>query len=96
MVEISEDEELQGWYDEEEHQRKVRNSIISTGGIRKGWEKAVEEGREKGIKEGKKEGMREGIKQTAVNMLRKGIDIKVIAEVTGLSLKELEMLKKDD
>jgi hypothetical protein len=48
IVEISRDEELQGWYDEEEHQRRVRNSMMASA-IKEGWN----EGKVQGIKEGK-------------------------------------------
>ena len=48
IVEISRDEELQGWYDEEEHQRRVRNSMMASA-IKEGWN----EGKAQGIKEGK-------------------------------------------
>ncbi len=108
IMELSKDEEMQGWYDEEEHQRKVRNSIISTG-IRKGWNKAVKEGKEQGlkegikqgikqgktqgIKEGIKEGIEEGKKEIAINMLNKNMDVKTISEVTGLSKEEIIKLK---
>ena len=82
VVEISEDEELQGWYDEEEHQRKVRNSIISTG-IRKGWEKAVEEGREKEKH------------NVAKQLLKEGVAVEVILKVTSLSKEKLDEISEE-
>jgi predicted transposase/invertase (TIGR01784 family) len=57
--------------------------------------------KEKWKKEGLEEGKKEGIKQgelkakieTAKKLLKKGIDIKIIVEVTGLSKKELKKYK---
>jgi len=54
--------------------------------------------RASGYKEGKEEGLEQGMKQgekskaleIAVNMLRKGIDIKTIIEMTGLTKEEVE------
>ena len=53
-------------------------------------------GMEEGIKKGKEEGIKEGIKEnqilTAKNMKNKNMDIKLISELTGLSIKEIEEL----
>ncbi len=102
IVEISNDEKLQGWYDEEEHQRKVRNSLVA-GAIKKGWNEGKEEGLKEGKKEGKKEGLKEGLKkgeekgfkkalemqkEVAYNLLKAGVSIDIIQEATGLDKKE--------
>ena len=42
----------------------------------------------------REEGVEEGQKKVARNMLRKKIDIKLIAECTDLSLEEIRKLKK--
>ncbi|HIU39736.1 MAG TPA: Rpn family recombination-promoting nuclease/putative transposase [Candidatus Aphodocola excrementigallinarum] len=99
IVEISNDERLQGWYDEEEHQRKVRNSLVE-GAIKKGWNKGKADGLKEGIKEGIKKGIEEGIKkgtlkkqkEIAKNLLKEGIDIKIISSSTGLSIDEIKKL----
>lgn len=57
-------------------------------------EKGKEIGREEGKKEGKEEGKGEGIRLVAQEMLRKGMEIKLIAEVTKLTEEELEILKR--
>lgn len=93
LVEISRDEELQGFYDEEEHQRKVRNSIMATE-LKKNFYEGLNKGKEQGIKEGRAEGMKEGVISTAKNMMKKNIDINTISEVTGLSLEELGKIRK--
>lgn len=96
IVEISHDEELQGWYDEEEHQRRVRNSLVESA-IKKGWNEGKEEGKLEGKREGIKEGIKEGkTKNTieiATKMLKEKIDIKIISKVTGLNEYEINNLK---
>ena len=49
------------------------------------------EGREKGLAEGKKEGK----KEDAIGMLRHGISIEIIADVTGLSPEEISSLAEE-
>lgn len=87
LVEISREEEARGIYDLEEHERRVRNSLI---------EDALEDGWNRGKKEGKEEGIKEGIKENklsfAKRMLEKNIDINVISECIGLSEKEIKTL----
>ncbi|NEP13271.1 MAG: Rpn family recombination-promoting nuclease/putative transposase [Symploca sp. SIO2C1] len=69
-------------------------------GIKEGIEKGIKEGMEKGIKEGMEKGIKEGRsqgkQQEKVNIARtfkqKGIDIKTIAEATGLTREEIEEL----
>jgi predicted transposase/invertase (TIGR01784 family) len=50
-------------------------------------------GKTEGKIEGKLEGKMEGKIEVAKNMLHKGSDIEIIAEVTGLSLKEIKSIK---
>lgn len=67
-------------------------------GLKKGHEEGREEGREEGIKEGIEQGIEQGIEkntiETAIKLLEKGLDISLIQDVTGLSLKRIEELKK--
>ncbi len=56
-----------------------------------GMHSAEEAGMEKGIKEGKKE----GIRAVAIKMLLKEIDKEIIAEVTNLTLEEIEKIKQN-
>ncbi len=83
LVEISREEEARGIYDLEEHERRVRNSLI---------EDALEDGWNRGKKEGKEEGIKENKLSVAKRMLEKSIDINVISECTGLSEKEIKTL----
>ena len=52
--------------------------------------------REKGLEEGREDGIKEGAKleklEIAKNMLKKGIDIQTIEEITGLTKEEIEKL----
>ena len=50
------------------------------------------EGREEGWKEGKEEGKKEGILVTAKKLKRAGVEIQTIAEVTGLSIVQIDSL----
>ena len=55
-----------------------------------------EELREEGRMEGRQEGRQERNKQVILNMLKKQMDIDIISEVTGLSEKEIQKLKKNN
>ncbi|MDR2544464.1 MAG: hypothetical protein LBD03_02785 [Methanobrevibacter sp.] len=48
---------------------------------------------EKGIKKGKIEGMKEGKLEIAVNLLRKGMELDLVSEVTNLPISKLKSLK---
>ena len=56
---------------------------------------AKEIGMEKGIKEGIKKGKKEGTRAVAIKMLLKEIDKEIIAEVTNLTLEEIEKIKQN-
>jgi len=50
--------------------------------------------REEGRKEGMEKGIERGIEKTAINALKKGFDVKTIAELTGLPIEKIGELKK--
>lgn len=92
----------------EEGRREGREEGIKQGikeGKKEGYEQGIEQGIEKGIAKGTEQGMKEGMKagkekgafekaiETAKNMLNKGLDIKLVSECTGLSVKEVEGLR---
>jgi len=66
-------------------------------GLKEGKEEGLKEGKEEGLKEGKQEGLKEGEKngkiEIARNMLKKGLDVNLISELSGLSIEEIENLK---
>ena len=51
------------------------------------------EGRAQGLAEGRAEGLAESSKDIAAKMIKKGYDLKEIAELTGLALDEIEKLQ---
>ena len=88
LVEISREEEARGIYDLEEHERRVRNSLI---------EDALEDGWNRGKKEGKEEGIEEGIKENKLSVAKKlseeGVSLDIIKKVTNLSDDDIKALK---
>jgi predicted transposase YdaD len=67
-------------------------------GLKQGLEQGKKQGLKQGLEQGIKQGLEEGKKQgelktkieTAKKLLKKGIDIEIISEATGLSKKELK------
>ena len=72
--------DIVGLYDKELHEEKLRITEL-------------EEAREKGMAAGIAKGKKESILETARNMLKKKLDINLIAECTGLSKEEISNLK---
>ena len=71
--------------------RAYHNNIFQKGG----YMGVREDIREEGRVEGRMEGRMEGRQQVILNMLKKKTDISFISEVTGLSKKEIQKLKKN-
>ena len=61
-------------------------------GVQEGIEKGILQGIEKGIAQGIEQGIEQGKRSIIVNMLKKGFDIEMIAELSGLSAKEVQGL----
>ena len=61
-------------------------------GLKEGREEGLKEGREEGLREGREEGREEGKLSIACNMKRKGYPSEIIAELTGLSINDIEKL----
>ncbi len=57
--------------------------------------KGLADGTTKGIAEGKAKGIAEGKAEDARRMIERGMDMNIIAEITGLALEELESLLKE-
>ena len=55
--------------------------------------KEIEESLQRGRQEGEEKGMRKGLEKTAKQMLSKGLDIKLICEMTGLSIERVQQLQ---
>jgi predicted transposase/invertase (TIGR01784 family) len=77
------------------------NKTIATDNFNQGEQKGREEGRSEGEEIGEKRGRAEGKEEgraeekllNAQKMLQKGIDKQLIAEITGLSLAEIDLVK---
>ena len=65
-------------------------------GKEEGLKEGLKEGKEEGLKEGKEEGLKEGkkekAKEMAKNMLKEGLDMNLIAKISGLTIKEIQGL----
>ena len=61
-------------------------------GIEQGIEKGIEQGIEKGIEQGIEQGEKMKAISMAKNMKARNMDVKLISELTGLSLEEIEKL----
>ncbi|MCB6993767.1 hypothetical protein LI177_09770, partial [bacterium 210820-DFI.6.37] len=58
-----------------------------------GRKSGIEEGKKAGIEEGRKSGIEEGQKIIAQNLLLKEFGIEEIAEITGLSIEQINQLQ---
>ena len=63
-------------------------------GLKEGLNKGLKEGLNKGLKEGKLEGLKEKSIEIAKNMLKDNVDINIISKYSGLSVDEINLLKK--
>ena len=59
-----------------------------------GWIKGEAEGKAEGEAKGEAKGKAEGKKETAINLLKMGIDVKIINQATGLQEKEIKQLTR--
>lgn len=86
--------ELREYEDSLKAYRDIKNSLDTAKeeGRAEGREEGRAEGREEGRAEGRVEGRAEGIAMVAKMMYAKGMDIDVIASMTGLSTDEVESL----
>ena len=55
----------------------------------------VDEGRAEGRAEGLAEGSQEATQKIAVNLLKEGLSIELIAKTTGLTVEEVQQLQSD-
>jgi len=53
----------------------------------------MEKGIEKGMEKGRQEGLKRGKEEAALKMLEKGLELELIAEVTGLAVPEIVKVK---
>ena len=88
LVKINEDADFLNFISVEKDNMMIENSIrdeATKKGLKEGLEKGLEQGLERGTEQSKNE--------IARNMLKKGLDIFLISEVTGLSNEQINNLK---
>lgn len=78
-------------YEAQEFKLAVNENVIQTA-MMDGIAKGIEQGREEGIELGREEGAMLEKQSIAKGMLLKGLDLSIIAELTGLDAHEIEML----
>lgn len=94
ILKLPEEERLayERYQDDLHYQASMVESSYTIGVI-----KGERKGKEKGRAEGRAEGQIEGKREVAVKLLASGsLDIEAIAEITGLSIEELQGLRKGD
>ncbi|WP_020558031.1 Yae1 family protein [Thiofilum flexile] len=93
-------EERTAYEDSLKHYRDLKNATDTahSEGIEEGFELGLEKGKELGKQEGleegkelgKQEGLEEGKRETARRMLAKGMTVELVAELTGLSVEQVQ------
>ena len=78
--------ELREYEDSLKAYRDIKNSLDTAK------EEGRAEGREEGRAEGREEGRAEGIAMVAKMMYAKGIDVDVIASITGMAIDKIKAL----
>jgi len=100
------DTEYAEYEDSLKHYRDLKNTIdtafdegktegIEQGierGIKQGLERGIEQGIERGIEQGIERGIEQGKIATAIECKKEGIALDTIANITGLSIEEIEKL----
>ena len=61
-------------------------------GYQQGKAEGIAQGKSEGIAQGKSEGIVQGKTEVALTMLKKGFDVSVIMEITGLSERDIRKL----
>ena len=101
---ISKDEQLREAAIARDRDRRDRLASLRTArdegreegreeGRKEGEEKGRKEGEEKGRKEGEEKGRKEEVEKIALNMIKNNLNTDLICQTTGLSKKEVEMLR---
>ena len=61
-------------------------------GLQQGLEQGLRQGREQGLQEGREQGREEELIQVAMKLMKKGIPLDEVVEITGLSVERLKDL----
>ena len=89
ICKLSDDEILQGIYVKEE-----MDSWMKKVDLKYAKEEGIKEGKKEGLKEGLLKGKKEANMETARKLLKKGMEIKDIIDITGITEKQIEILRK--
>ena len=81
LEEVNQDSEFREYMSAEEDNRKIMNSL-------------KKEYKEEGLKEGIEQGSLERSKTIALSMIKEGINIETISKCTGLSIEQINNIKK--
>ena len=96
ITDLNEDETFQSWMTREEDQIVMFNTekeMAYESGMREGELQGLTKGIEQGISEGISRGVERNKLEVAKNMLKKGLEVSLIMEITGLTKEEIEALK---
>ena len=63
-------------------------------GLQEGRIKGIEEGRKEGVEKGVEKGIEKGRQEVALQMLKQNMQLQLITQLTGLSIHQIEKLKK--
>ena len=93
VMKMTQQERLAYEYHQKElhHEASLYQSTFVLGRL-EGIDEGMEKGIQQGIQQGIEKGIHQGVLLTAKNMKQAGIEDSIIAQVTGLSLSELEKL----
>ena len=98
LEEMSADEQKRWEYEMRQKAIRDHRHMLASGrreGLREGRREGLREGEKIGEQRGKSEGKREKAMEMALKMLERGRDtLEEIAEITGLTLEEIQTLKK--
>ena len=87
---VNDDPEFQKYMSEEEDKRKIQNSLLSEAK-----EEGISQGYTSGINDGISKGENKKSIEIAKNMLKKNMSIEDISDITGLSIEEINELRKN-
>ena len=85
---------ISGRHLSDDQERLLKGALSMTNVLKHIVEEAVEKGVQQGVEQGVKQGVQQGYKDVARKMLKKGMDIKDIAELTGLPIEILQEIAK--
>ncbi len=91
---LTHDDETRSYYNYRLREIAAINAS-NTEHYRDGMEKGLQQGLQEGLQQGMAEGAKQKAIETALNLLKAGIDINIVCNSTGLDAKEIEMIMND-